>query len=328
MKAYLKTLRWLIGTAIILCIVYHAWMMSPMISPLFSAMVNSYFFMKIPYMIAMVVIFFLGGMFVRQAGWSIPVSSFAGPILLFFNVLLVDTIINCIIYWFCFINGGVKCNGLFNNPWIGVLHANGLVFLWMFPVALGFAALGAVVGSRENLQMRHESYRPESSALFWRACRWCFYSWVSIGLSFLCPHIRLLDSFSLPLGYGMSIVFFITGILFSFVAIFFAWPESSASFRRAGRWCLYAWLSICIWIAAASPCLFFYCPYDNRSLISIAIETLFFLAGTVFLFVALFLSLFGLFFSGETKRILFLIPTVIASIPLGFFLWLPNLGRL
>ena len=128
--------------AVLLCVVYHWW--NPL--AMFGVISNTfdiYQFAQLFYIVAMLVIFFLGGRATRRAGYSIPASSFAGPILLFVNACLTDTVVMCITHLPGMAPGGEQPGELIASPWIGLLVSHIFGFLLCFPIALGIAALGA-----------------------------------------------------------------------------------------------------------------------------------------------------------------------------------------
>jgi hypothetical protein len=136
MKNYLKALRWCIWSAALLPLVCYACYTIL----LFGVDLYEQFI----FIVAYIALFVWAGSKAAQANYSISKSAFAGPTLLVMSQLLVSTLLEFITNWPTLTT---------DRPlWASIIKICLSVmvgFLFYFPIALGFSALGAFLQKKD-----------------------------------------------------------------------------------------------------------------------------------------------------------------------------------
>lgn len=131
MKKYLNTLRPCIWASALLPIIYYACLSISQIILLSQQWI---------YFPAYIALFIWAGSKAVQANYSVSQSAFSGPALLVVSLLLVTTALQVIVSWPTITEN--------SSLWVGVAKicfSTVGTFLFCFPIALGFSALGAYV---------------------------------------------------------------------------------------------------------------------------------------------------------------------------------------
>lgn len=135
MKKYLNTLRWCIWTAILLPIIFSA----PRIFPQLYLLMNQFVYFSV-----YIALFIWAGAKASRASYSVVHSAFAGPTLLVFSQLIVNTLLLFIIP-----SSAISEEHHLSANVINIIRVIG-GFLFCFPIALGFSALGAYLNKKDE----------------------------------------------------------------------------------------------------------------------------------------------------------------------------------
>jgi hypothetical protein len=130
MKNYLKALRWCLWAAALLPLVYYAGCANRLF--------GMQLYEQLLFIAAYIALFVWAGGKAMQSNYSIPISAFAGPLVLVVSQLCVSPVL-IVITWPMMIDA--------DRPlWAGVTRiilTAIMAFLFSFPIALGCSALGA-----------------------------------------------------------------------------------------------------------------------------------------------------------------------------------------